>query len=56
MVAKKEIPMSGSALAYRQELAYLYARRTAIDSLIESLEDYDRFRETPTEDSERKTA
>jgi hypothetical protein len=27
------------------ELTKLYARRSAIDALIESLEDYDRFRE-----------
>jgi hypothetical protein len=57
MFAKKEIPMSASALAYRQELEYLYARRSAIDSLIESLEEYDRFREASrTEDSQRRMA
>ena len=49
--------MSASALAYRQELEYLYARRSAIDSLIESLEEYDRFREASrTEDSQRRMA
>ena len=48
--------MSVSALAYRRELQYLYARRSAIDSLIESLEEYDRFREAPTEEGERQTA
>ena len=56
MFAKNEIPVSASVLAYRQELEYLYARRSAIDSLIESLEEYDRFREAPTDEGERQTA
>ena len=29
---------------YRKELEYLNARKSALDSLIQSLEDYDRFR------------
>jgi hypothetical protein len=49
MFAKNEIPGSASALACRQELKYLYARRSAIDSLIESLEEYNRLRETARE-------
>jgi hypothetical protein len=56
MLAKKKAPVSASAGAYRLELDYLYGRRSAIDSLIESLEEYDRSRETPTEDGERQTA
>jgi hypothetical protein len=56
MLAKKKPPVSASTGAYRLELDYLYARRSAIDSLIESLEEYDRSRETPTEDGERQTA
>jgi hypothetical protein len=56
MFAKQKTPVSASVLAYRQELDYLYARRSAIDSLIESLEEYDRFREVPAEDGERQTA
>ena len=56
MFAKNEIPVSASILAYRQELEYLYARRSAIDNLIESLEEYDRFRETRMDDSQSKTA
>ena len=56
MLAKKKPPVSASTGAYRQELDYLYARRSAIDSLIESLEDYDRFREAPTEEGELRTA
>jgi hypothetical protein len=56
MLVKKKAPASVSARVYRQELDYLYARRSAIDSLIESLEEYDRFQEAPTEDRERQTA
>ena len=56
MLAKKKTPVSASTGAYRQELDFLYARRSAIDSLIESLEEYDRFREAPTEEGERQTA
>jgi hypothetical protein len=32
------------ARGVRKELQYLYARRSTIDTLIQSLEDYDRFR------------
>jgi hypothetical protein len=56
MLAKKKTPVSASAHVYCQELDRLYARRSAIDSLIESLEEYDRYREAPTEESERQTA
>jgi hypothetical protein len=57
MFAKKKIPMSAYVLAYRQELEYLYARRSAVDSLIESLKEYHRFRESaPIEESGRQTA
>ena len=57
MLVKNGIPGSASVLACRQELKDLYARRSAIDSLIESLEEYDRFREASrTEDSQRRMA
>ena len=56
MWVKEKTPASAPAGAYRQELDRLYARRSAIDSLIESLEEYDRFREAPTEEGERQTA
>ena len=49
MFAKNEIPVSVLLPAHRQELEYLYARRSAIDRLIESLEEYDRLRETARE-------
>ena len=59
MFAKKEILASSNVLArtaYRKELEYLYARRVAIDALIESLQDYDRYRVTRQEESELQTA
>ena len=56
MFAKKELPTSSAQPAYCIELDYLYARRSAIDTLIESLEEYDRFRSTRTNQSELQTA
>jgi len=44
MFAKKALSSPTHDRTYRKELEYLYARRTAIDTLIESLEEYDRFR------------
>jgi hypothetical protein len=42
---------------YQRELDQLYARRTAIDSLISSLEEYDRYKAAaPTRLGQRKTA
>jgi hypothetical protein len=38
--------MIDTARNYQNELEVLYARRSAIDALIASLEDYDRFRES----------
>jgi hypothetical protein len=49
MLVKNGILGSASVLGRRQELEHLYARRSAIDSLIESLEEYDRLRETARE-------
>jgi hypothetical protein len=40
---KPPVPVSTDS-NYRQQLEYLYARRTTIDALIESLRDYDHFR------------
>jgi hypothetical protein len=56
LFAKKDPPASAPAPAYRKELEYLYARRSAVDTLIESLKDYDRFRETRPDYSQRQTA
>ena len=56
MWANKDIPASSPVPAYRKELEYLYARRIAIDTLIESLEEYDRYRVTRQDESELQTA
>ena len=40
----------------RKELQFLYARRSAIDTLIQSLERYDRFRARSQEIRKQKTA
>ena len=41
---------------YERELQLLYARRSAIDSLIASLQNYNRFRAGRTVHSKRKLA
>jgi hypothetical protein len=46
------IPIQG----YGRQLKNLYARRTAVETLIRSLEDYQRFRAQRTEQRESKTA
>lgn len=56
MSAKNEIPAPAPASVYRKELEYLYARRSAINSLIESLEDYDRFRAIRMAKGDEQTA
>ena len=56
MSANKKLPASAPEPAYRKELEYLYARRLVIDSLIESLEDYNRFRAIRMDESELRTA
>ncbi len=45
MLAKKTPSRRTQAHSYHRELRNLYARRSAIDTLIQSLETYDRFRE-----------
>jgi hypothetical protein len=44
MLHKKAPGFSSPDGVYRKELDYLYARKSAIDALIESLEAYFRFR------------
>jgi hypothetical protein len=58
MFAKKTIVASPAPpKTYRKELEYLYARRSAIDTLIQSLEEYDHFRAIRGENvKQRKTA
>jgi hypothetical protein len=56
MFANKEIPASSRVPSYLKELEYLYARRLAIDTLIESLKEYDRYRVPRQGESELQTA
>lgn len=44
MLPKKAPIEISSARGHQQELDHLYARRTQIDTLIESLEEYERLR------------
>ena len=44
------------ARGVRKELQHLYARRSTIDTLIQSLEDYDRFRAFRMERRLRRTS
>ena len=44
-LAKKAPVIIAPVRGFRKELDYLYARRSAIDALIESLEQYDRYRD-----------
>jgi hypothetical protein len=55
MFAKKA-PSSAPDRAYRKELDYLYARKSAVDTLIQSLEDYCHFRSKPSSGSKLNTA
>ena len=52
MLQKKPSP----EVSPRRQLELLYARRKSIDTLIESLERYDRFRVKVSEFPKRKTA
>lgn len=45
-----------TATAYRKHLSYLYARRSTIDALIESLQAYEISRSKELGDRRRKTA
>jgi len=56
MLANKERAVSPRDPALRTELDYLYARRSAIDALIESLEEYARVGSTGAEKRGRQTA
>lgn len=56
MFAKKVTSTSVPDRAYRKELDYLYARKSAVDALIQSLEDYGRFHPKSPSDPKLKTA
>jgi hypothetical protein len=54
--AKKNAVMIDTVRDYQRELEYLYARKSAIDMLIESLEEYRRFRAAKPADRQRRSA
>lgn len=55
--AKKSAVTLNPVRDYQRELQRLYARRTTIDSLIASLEEYDRYKASaPARLGQRKTA
>ena len=55
MPPEKDAPIVEIPDPYEKELENLYARRSAIDAVIESLEEYARFLQTST-DTSQKTA
>ena len=56
MFVKKASMSTSPSREHRKQLQYLYARRTAIDTLIQSLEEYDRFRALRIAGRKRKSA
>jgi hypothetical protein len=54
--AKKRLPRAANARAFRKHLDYLYARRSTIDALIESLQAYQHSRSKPVEFRRCKSA
>jgi hypothetical protein len=54
--AKKAPVMIASVRTSRKNLEHLYARRSAIDALIASLQEYNKFRERRSSVDKRKTA
>lgn len=56
MVPKKTPSTISSGRGLKQELEYLYERRSAIDLLIQSLQEYDLSRMRWTDFEKRKTA
>jgi hypothetical protein len=56
MLAHRSLGLDTNDTHYREQLEYLYARRSAIDALIESLQRYDRYRAQRSPDKSRKSA
>jgi hypothetical protein len=56
MIVKKPSPSLTPRPENQKELQFLYARRTAIDTLIQSLERYDRFRARSADMRKQRTA
>ena len=54
--AKKAQVITFPTQSYEKQLESLYARRSSIDALIESLREYDRFREKRGMERKRRTA
>jgi hypothetical protein len=55
-LAKKPLARRETSRTFRKHLEYLYARRSAIDALIESLQSYEQFRPKQAEPRRRKSA
>jgi hypothetical protein len=56
MFAQKPQVPDTSDINYKKQLEYLYAQRSMIDALIESLKEYDRFRAQRLPDQNRQSA
>jgi len=56
MFARKPSLPNKIGIDYRKQLEHLYSRRTTINALIESLQQYDRFRATRSPEQNRKSA
>jgi hypothetical protein len=57
MLGKNTSPMTSiDDPSYRKKLEHLYARRLTLDTLIRTLEQYDRYQAKKPEASHRKTA
>ena len=56
MFAKKPPMTSNNDPSYHKKLEFLYARRSTLDTLIETLEQYDRFQAMSEQGRKRKTA
>jgi hypothetical protein len=56
MIANNPPVPSESDISYRKQLEYLYARRSTVDALIESLQEYDRFQAQRGPDQNREPA
>ena len=57
MLSGRKAPVEiASSREFKKALEHLYARRSTVDALIRSLEEYERFREKIGADGRRKTA
>jgi hypothetical protein len=55
-IRKKRLVAVTPVRSLALELEFLYARRSALDDLIESLEDYARFKASQASNTKRKSA